>query len=151
MNAEESNAYSRFLWGIQKHLASVASGAEDADITGLVRSPPAGVHVIATVSAGWLYTFAHESWFSLEPADRSALSRRFAVAFQKCLDGMLPAAVRAAVHDRIGAMVDDALTARLGQVGAEVEKQTSERLEKEIRAVVDERIKAALAHVKRSL
>lgn len=43
------------------------------------------------------------------------------------------------------------MNARLGQVGAEVEKQTSERLEKEIRAVVDERIKSAIAHVKRSI
>jgi delta 1-pyrroline-5-carboxylate dehydrogenase len=147
----EDSAYARFLWGIQAHLESVTSGAENADITGLVRSPPAASHVISAVSAGWLYTFAHEAWFALEPADRAALGRRFGVAFQKCLDGMLPAAVRSAVHDRIGAMVDDALTARLGQVGAEVEKQTNERLEKEIRAVVDERIKSALAHVKRSL
>ena len=102
-------------------------------------------------SPDWFRQYAAQIWDVMSEDERAAAARRLNALFQKQLDASLAPVVRGVLAERIGAMVDDALTARLGQVGAEVEKQTSERLEKEIRAVVDERIKAALAHVKRSL
>ncbi len=106
---------------------------------------------LAVADGTILYTFAHMAFAELDELDKRAVAKRFLATFTKAIETTTPAVVREMVREHVEGLVIEALSARLAQLGTMVEAQIADRLEKEVRAVVDDKVRAALRTVKGSL